>query len=197
MRRIWIFAITGGPCGGKTSCLPIIKAFFEAKGFKVIIVPEAATIVKNQMGINPGDCTEHDFQTFILKIMLLLEKHAMEYASQLQQDVIILCDRGIMDNKAYMSYDGFLKILEEHNLTEEEALSRYDAAFHMLTTANGAEKAYECKGARDETPEEARARDKKTQEAWSSHPVHHIIDNSTAFDPKVYRLIWRILEIVL
>jgi len=197
MSRIWKFAITGGPCGGKTKGIPIIKKFFESRGYKVFIIPEAATIVKSQIGINPTDFSVEDFEGAILEIILFFEEKVYQYASKLDTDVIILCDRGIMDNKAYSPYEEFLHLLAKNNLTEKEALSRYDAAFHLITAADGAEDAYKNEGAREETIEEARILDKKTQEAWSSHPNHYVFDNSTNFDRKIYRLIWKMLEIVL
>ena len=197
MSRIWKFAITGGPCGGKTKGIPIVKEFFESKGYKVFTIPEAATIVKSQIGINSTDFSVEDFERAIFQTILFFEEKVDQYASQLDTDVIILCDRGIMDNKAYSSYKGFLQLLEKNNLTEKEALSRYDAAFHLVTAANGAEDAYECEGAREETIEEARKLDTATRNAWSNHPCLRVIDNSTNFNQKIDRLIWGILEIIL
>jgi nucleoside-triphosphatase THEP1 len=37
--------ITGGPCGGKTTILTNFVSIFEARGFRVYCVPEAATML--------------------------------------------------------------------------------------------------------------------------------------------------------
>jgi nucleoside-triphosphatase THEP1 len=40
---LYRICITGGPCGGKTSCMKIIRDHFMSKGFNVFSVPEIAT----------------------------------------------------------------------------------------------------------------------------------------------------------
>lgn len=54
---------------------------------------------------------------------------------------------------------------------------------HLVTAADGAEEFYTLEtnedGVRLESAEQARELDKKTGAAWSSHPAHVIIDNST------------------
>src|SRR5262249_26017448 len=49
------------------------------------------------------------------------------------------------------------------------------------TTANNA--------ARTETPEQARALDERTRNAWVGHPRLHLVDNSTSFEDKVRRVV--------
>lgn len=36
--------ITGGPCGGKSSCMKIVRHYFMAKGYNVLCVPETPTM---------------------------------------------------------------------------------------------------------------------------------------------------------
>lgn len=197
MNKIWKFVITGGPCAGKTSGIPIIKNFFENKGYKVFTLPEAVTVVRKQIGLEFSDLSVPNFIQPVIETMISFENIFKKCALQFEKDVIILCDRGLLDPKAYVNYSDFIKILEDHNLTEVEAASRYDAVFHLITAANGAENHYIIDGNRDETLEEARKLDKKTIEAWSIHSNFHIIDNSTPdFDSKIHRLITNILEII-
>lgn len=69
------------------------------------------------------------------------------------------------------------------NLKSTCALCRYDAVIHLVTAADGAEEFYTLEtnedGVRLESAEQARELDQKTGAAWSSHPAHVIIDNST------------------
>ena len=57
--------------------------------------------------------------------------------------VLIVCDRGILDNLAYMSPDEFEHILKNNHLDEVEVRDNYDAVFHLVTVAKGAEEFYE------------------------------------------------------
>lgn len=204
MSRIWKIAITGGPCGGKTSGIPIVRDFFESRGYKVFTIPEAVTIVKDRIGLDFGDVPNYNFQSIVTDTMLFFEEEFIQCAKSFkhchmsfEQDIIILCDRGIMDNMAYMHYGQFARLLEAHNLSETEALQRYDAVFHLVTAADGAEEYYKLEGIRHEDLDTARKLDTATRNAWSNHPCLRVIDNSTNFNKKIDRLIWGILEIIL
>ena len=71
--------------------------------------------------------------------------------------------------------------------------TRYDAIFHLVTAADGAETFYSLANneARHESAEEAIAQDRKTQNAWNGHPHHIIIDNrkQRAFERKMELLV--------
>ena len=77
--------------------------------------------------------------------------------------------------------------LNKYNTNEKDIIKKYDAVFHLVTAANGAEEFYTLSNnsARKETLEEAQILDKKTIEAWSNHERFKIIDNSTNFEDKI------------
>lgn len=192
------FVITGGPCGGKTTALKILNRHFTALGFKVFIIPEAATEIVS-LGLSFGEIPVNDFQDFIIKRMIHSENCVENIVKYFDKDVIIFCDRGLLDNKAYMSHDNFIKILTQNGLTEEKAKNRYDAVFHLVTAANGAENYYTLSNntVRYESPEEARELDKKTLSTWSTHDNLKIIDNSSTFEEKINRLIVEVEKFVI
>ena len=66
----------------------------------------------------------------------------------------------------------------------------YDAVFHLVTAAKGAEEFYTKTNnlARLETIEEARIADDKTLAAWAGHPHLRVIDNSVNFADKIKNL---------
>ena len=99
------------------------------------------------------------------------------------EKVLIVCDRGMLDNKAYMSQSAFSQTLSELNLNEVEIRDNYDAVFHLVTAADGAEEFYTTANntARTETPEQAIMLDRKLISAWTGHPHLRVIDNSTTF----------------
>ena len=108
-----------------------------------------------------------------------------------KEKILIVCDRGFMDNKAYMNDEEFDEALASVGGTLSELRDQYDAVFHLVTAAKGAEEFYtlENNAARYETVEEARALDDKLIAAWTGHPHFRIIDNSTDFEDKLKRLI--------
>lgn len=194
--RKFRFVITGGPCGGKSDGIKVLKKVFAYKGFKVITIAETATELITS-GITPWELSNEQFQSILIDRVINKETTAWLAATCLQQEqVIILFDRGLLDNKAYMPYEMFVKILATHGLTEADVMKTYDAVFHMLTAADGALEAYSNANneARRETPEEAREKDKNTQAAWACYPNVKLIDNSTGFSKKIDRLLLAIFD---
>ena len=191
------FVITGGPCGGKTTALEILKQHFTSLGFKVFIIPEAATEIVS-LGLSFGEISTNNFQDFVIKRMLHSEDCVENIAKNFSENVIIFCDRGLLDNKAYMPYEDFIKVLANNGLTEKEAIDRYNAVFHLVTAANGAENYYTLSNntVRFESLEEAKELDKKTLNAWNIHDNLKIIDNSSNFEEKVNRLINEITNLM-
>ena len=107
------------------------------------------------------------------------------------EKVLIVCDRGVMDNRAYMNDLEFENVMRALGLHEVEERDQYDAVFHLNTAAKGALQAYTLSnnGARTETPEEAVAVDDRLIAAWTGHPHFRVIDNSTSFEEKMSRLV--------
>lgn len=105
--------------------------------------------------------------------------------------ILIVCDRGTIDNKAYMSDGEFKSSLSKLQLNETELRDSYDAVFHLVTAAKGAEKFYTLSNnkARTETIEEAAIMDDKLISAWTGHPHFRVIDNSKGFEDKMKQLV--------
>lgn len=105
-----------------------------------------------------------------------------------EERVIVLYDRALFDNKAYVSDDEFRQVLSHFGLTEQQALTHYDTVLHLVSCAKGAEFAYNFGNeARYEPLEVAREKDELTLRAWSAHPNVHVIDNSVDFEDKIAR----------
>lgn len=193
MKTIKKIVITGGPCSGKSTMLNLIENTFKEKGYKVIIVSETATeLIRG--GVTPfgGQENMFIFQDYLLSLQFkkeeVYEKAAMEMDAE---KIIILYDRGLLDNKAYVSKEEFETILDKFNTTENELIDRYDLVLHLVTTANGAEEHYTLANntARSESLEDARRIDELTLNAWIGHPRLRIFDNSTDFEGKVERVL--------
>ncbi len=194
-KNITKIVITGGPCAGKTTALSWIQNKYTKEGYDVIFIPEAATEIINA-GINPRSIKENiNFQKIILNLQTAKEKVYEKATKYLTNDkILIVYDRGTMDGKAYITKQEFKQLLLSTNNNEVELRDNYDAVFHLVTAANGAEKFYtlENNQARYETVEEARNIDKKLIESWTGHPHLRIIDNKTNFNDKMKKLITEI-----
>ena len=85
----------------------------------------------------------------------------------------------------------FAEVIQFIGSNEVELRDNYDAVFHLVTAAKGAEEFYTTvnNSARTETAEEAAALDDKLISVWTGHPHLRVIDNTTNFEEKMKRLI--------
>jgi len=184
--------ITGGPCAGKTTAMSWIQSNFTKLGYTVLFVPETATELITG-GVAPWTCGSNvEYQKCQMKLQLEKEKIFEQGAISMPvEKVLIVCDRGALDNKAYMTDLDFSCVLEALGCNEVELRDNYDAVFHLVTAAKGAEQFYTTanNAARTETVEQAAALDDKLIAAWTGHPHLRIIDNATDFEDKLKRLI--------
>lgn len=184
--------ITGGPCAGKSTAMSWIQNSFSQMGYTVLFVPETATELITG-GVAPWTCgTNADYQKCQLKLQIAKEKIFEEAARTMKvEKVLIVCDRGTLDNKAYMSEEDFAAVLKELGTNEVELRDGYDAVFHLVTAAKGAENFYTTanNSARTETVEEAARLDDKLISAWTGHPHFRVIDNSSNFENKLRKLV--------
>ncbi len=190
--KISKIVLTGGPCAGKTTALSWINNYFSTRGYSVIFVPETATeLITN--GVAPWTCeTNKKYQKHQMKLQKLKEEVFGESAYDMKNSkVLIVCDRGMLDNKAYMKESEFRSLLQDMGTNEIEARDDYDAVFHLVTAAKGKEEVYTLanNAARTETIEQAREKDDQIIAAWTGHPHLRIIDNSTDFEEKLERLL--------
>jgi len=192
--------LTGGPCAGKTTALAKIEQDLTEKGYRVFIVSESATeLIKS--GISPdikNGVSLYEFQKIIMLYQLQKEEFYEKIAKDFPSDKkVIIYDRGLMDNKSYITDLEFKDILEDTsrklniNLTETDIINRYDMVIHLVTSAEGNAKNYtlENNAARTETAEEARIQDKKTMDCWVMHDNLHIVDNYQEFNDKLNRVL--------
>ncbi len=183
---------TCGPCAGKTTGKAWIQTAVTERGWHVIFVPEAATELISG-SVAPKLCADTAaFQKCVFLSQISKERVFETGARTMSFDkILIVCDRGVLDGKAYVTEEEFQTILRETGNNEIELRDSYDAVFHLVTTAKGAEAFYTLANntARFEDPEMARNIDDKLIAAWTGHPHFRIIDNSTDFVGKMKRLI--------
>lgn len=192
--NIWMIAITGGPCSGKTTGLAKLVQMLKDKGYKVLVSSESATKLIDG-GVYPWELQSAVFQRQILLDTLMQEERFIEAAMtyrDMGHKVVILCDRGTMDGIAYVGEEKFGQLCASLGLSFHDICNqRYHAVMHLRTAALGAESFYtlENNSARKETPQEARELDQRTLEAWQRHHHPRVIDNAAGFDEKIQSLL--------
>ena len=196
IRRI---VLTGGASAGKTTGLSWIQNSFTKLGYTVLFVPETATELISG-GVAPWTCSSNlAYQKLQMRLQLEKERLFEEAARGMKADkLLIVCDRGALDNAAYMNAEEFAEVLASVGETRESLLARYDAVFHLVTAARGAEQFYttENNKARYESVSEAVALDYRLIDAWQGHPQLCVIDNAVDFTHKMRRLIAEIRRVL-
>ncbi len=198
--KIVKIVLTGGPCGGKSTAVERIKDELRKIGYTVLYVNEAATeLIKG--GVAPWTCGSHkDFQRAVLSIQKAKEAAVVTAATTMtdKEKILIVCDRGALDNKAYLEENVYDEFLQEMGVEEAELRDSYDGVFHLVTAAKGAEAFYNTDNntARTETIEEAIDLDDELLTVWGGHPRLRVIDNSTGFEEKLRRLIEEIMQLL-
>lgn len=197
--------LTGGPCAGKTTGLNYIPEKLNDWGFRVFLIPEVATmtISGGVPDISAIAAKEPEKYFKIEENMLLLQRALRAKFNRLagifeNEKRVIISDRGEMDVKAYMPESYFTAMLHDLKLDLDDIRDSYDGVIHLVTAADGAEEFYTQTNnkARRESPEEAKAADERTKNAWTGHPHLKIIDNSTGFDLKMKRTLQAISRIL-
>ncbi len=203
-KKIYSVVLTGGPSGGKSTIVGLIKKYFnkynsnkpDSQKILVLVVNETATSLINQ-GVTFTPEAPQLFQKLILKNQIFMEKTVYEYAemiakfSKIYDKVVIILDRGLLDGKAYLikkDLDDSVEqewneLIAQTNFVAEfkEHLLRYDLIIHIVTAAEGTGFFYttENNAARTETPDLARIIDAKTLRVWErgiDKPIY-LVDN--------------------
>lgn len=178
--------VTGGPSGGKSTGMAILRQKLAAWGVQVFVVPELATELFTN-GVNPSVLAPDPARWRALQQHIIRTQMAHEdqwaAAAALHPDgpKVLLCDRGVADGQAYMDAAAFDTLVEETVGAPLSVLkeTRYAGVLHLVTAAAGAEAFYTTanNAARTETPAEARALDARTAAAWVGHRTLRVVGN--------------------
>lgn len=184
--------LTGGPGSGKTSVMEKIEQIYSSQGYKVILVEETATYLINK-GIRPfGDNKLDliDFQELVLKFQLAKEdvvNRATEFLDD--EKILIVYDRGAIDNRGYINEEQFNEILFRFNntFTIKDLMDRYDLVINLVgckdfyTTENNS--------ARYEDPEEAMRLGESTLRSWLGHKNIRIVYPKETLEEKIQEVL--------
>lgn len=198
MTEIVKIVLTGGPCAGKTAALSCLTGQLAAYGVEVFPVYEQATALM-EAGQTPESMGSFAFHSLLFRNQLAEEEKAEARARQSHaKKALVLCDRGLLDSRAYVTQDAFAAYAGACGLNEATIRNRYDAVFHLVTAADGAEAHYTCanNAARSENLAQARALDQAVLSLWVGTQHLRVIDNRSDFAGKLNRLQQEVLAVL-
>ena len=198
MSDVVMMVLTGGPCAGKTSAMDYLCRTLPQYGVEVFPVQEQASAMMNS-GMTPASLGTFAFHRLLFRNQLQEEENALQKArTSLAKKALVLCDRGLLDSRAYVAHEDFDRYAGECGFSEGSIRNRYDAVLHMVTAADGAEDFYTLhnNAARSETPEQARALDRQVLSLWVGTQHLRVLDNRRDFDYKLSRLLRETLAVL-
>lgn len=169
--------LTGGPGSGKTSVLEKINQVYSSEGYKVIIVPETATeLMNNGITFKDGSISLVDFQELVMRLQLAKEEVVDRTIELMDSEkVIIVYDRGTIDNTAYINKEEFEEILTRLNHVKSftDLMNKYDLVINLV----GREDFYttENNKARSESASDALKLGDATLKCWLGHKTVKIV----------------------
>jgi len=159
--------LTGGPSGGKTTALSILKETF---GKKIALVQEAATLIYSGGFPRTDNSPIHIVHA---QNIIFYTVHQLEELAEKTSDAgLMVCDRGSIDGAVYWPYgpEDFFKAM--HSSLEAE-LARYDAVIHLSPPPE--RDYYQATNVRTENLQQAFAIDDKILKIWEKHPNRLVV----------------------
>jgi predicted ATPase len=170
--------LTGGPGGGKTTAADLFR---REIGEKVVLVPEAATMVfSGGFPRSTEPMAIHAAQRAIYEVQRNLE----DVQAALYPDRLLLCDRGTVDGAAYWPGEPH-HFFDEVGSSLEAELARYDAVIFFESAAVGGIGIEGGNPIRNESMEQAVELDHKLRKLWSKHPKFMLVPHNPSFFKKI------------
>ena len=167
MAEVVKIVLTGGPCGGKTAALEYISVELKKLNIPTITISESASRLLSA-GKTPENMGSYEFHRELFEMQLAEENEKTR-------------DRKNARSKKRACGINSLSVRNS-----------YDAVFHLVTSADGAEEYYGKETnifRREDSLEKAREVDIDVMAVWTGTPHLRVIDNSTDFDTKLKRLL--------
>ncbi len=171
--------LTGGPGGGKTTAADLFR---REIGERVVIVPEAATLVFS--GGFPR-CTEPGAIIASQRAIFHVQRNLEDVQSAQYPERILLCDRGTVDGAAYWPGSDPDEFFTAQGTTLGHELARYDGVIFFESAAVGGMSIEGGNPIRNESLDEAVVLDTKLRALWSQHPRFIVVRHNTSFFKKI------------
>jgi len=193
--RAYRVVLTGGPCGGKSSALGLLRSRLQKQGFQVLTVPECATPLFEGSGgydMSWAGTRKHvELQQTFLRFQIAQENAFLKLSTLRDAPAVILYDRGVLDGFTFCSDAEWEQVLQGTGQTITSLYERYDAAVHLVTAAAYEDGRFYQFGegsnnpARFHNAEQALESDKKSETVYRAHPNYFKVENKPTFTEKV------------
>lgn len=169
--------LTGGPGGGKTAVLEVVRRHFCRH---VVVLPEAASMLFSGGFPRASHLAARQAaQRAIFHVQDEIERLAVAE----DDATLVLCDRGVVDGSAYWPEESSTSLFDEVHETRDEALARYVAVIHLRTPDA---RAYtHSNPMRVESAVEAGVIDQRIAAAWAGHPKRVFVEPEADFVAKL------------
>mmetsp|Transcript_10994 Transcript_10994/g.17851 ORF Transcript_10994/g.17851 Transcript_10994/m.17851 type:complete len:365 (+) Transcript_10994:154-1248(+) len=145
LNAVYTIAVTGGPCGGKTTCVQVMKQELTASGYQVFCVPETQQVLTDGGVRYPGTRSDTAVRLYwqqALELQLKMEDTFVRVAESAKlkgkKAVVVLFYQGCMDIKARMPKKAWNQVMAAVGARHELELAlRYDLVLHLTTAAAG------------------------------------------------------------
>jgi predicted ATPase len=181
--------LTGGPGGGKTTALDLIR---RELGEEVVVVPETATILFTG-GFPRRD--ESEACRSAQKAIYHVQKNMEDIQHSVYPNRVLLCDRGTIDGAAYWP-DGEDSFFNSLHSSYEDELKRYDAVLFFETAAVGDISIEGGNPARTESNKQAVELNNKLRKIWEQHNCFKYIPHQKSFFGKLQLAVESIKEVI-
>lgn len=194
MKKIVKIVLTGGSCAGKTSAQKYLIENLNSE-MAILLIPEAASILLVN-GVDHNKITAYSFQKSIFSLQKKLESVFEKLAKEINQNVLIICDRGTCESKAFLSQMEWIRLLNANNTTFESELNSYSAVIYMPSVSIDYPELYSNNSIRTYPISAAQKESKKIYNVWKEHKNFHTISNYINFDLKLEAVLTKVKEII-
>ena len=176
MKRIVKIALAGEPSAKKAEALRRLQGALSKTGYTVLLVPDAAqTLLRG--GCAPARFKKSaDFYTSKMCMQIALERAFEDAARKTAEDkTLIVCDGGVMDNRAHMTRREFARALRQARASEVALRDGYDAVFLFAAPSRGE--------TADQAPQgDSAALNDALIAAWTGQPHLRVIPPCSGFE---------------
>lgn len=159
--------LTGGPGAGKSTIIEYLEKYLNQNNIPNHVISETVSDLNREIGIKPSSTNSRTFQNMVYYLQKVKEEGAINGFKHRNEDKLIICDRGLVDNRAYLTDDTFNELLNQYNDNFLDISNQYDYVIALSSAAN-LDNGYtlENNPARYESKEEAIEKNKRTIESW-------------------------------
>ena len=184
-KQITKIVITGGLLSGKSTCCQEVKAYFEKKGYKVVIIPSMESILESN-----GFADLNNYEE-LLKSRLDFEKTFNNLIQAMDSSkILVLFDGASLDIKSMCTKREFTTICNTLSISPESVRNSYDAVFHLKSIAKWDTNLFDkLNDNKNIDSSLAISLDDKIIDAWIAHANYRMIDCNVSIENKSKKLI--------